>query len=354
MEAELAENLQPVKIDSLQKHPLQAAFLRLPFELRRSIYNYALFHTLSHSPEEIYFAVKPIKRLPPASLYFVNRQIRHELCAVISEKPNLPLTLHIHPRGTLYSSFSETQILAGKDRDVTRASKIHIYVWPPHPNRQATILDIWRCARDLQRQLLEAAVHLEAFWLDLLDNEVASWCQNDRILDTLDPDYSAEAQYGDTGRNDVTKLAQVFCRVRAERASICCSAAEELDMPTVFPKTSDRLSDICLMMKGKLEIPHDYYIETTLNDEFVYENKGSHERWYLKDHDMRTAFNTLMERTRAGEKKLTVTEWEQFLELWDPRFDELEFQQCDFKVMENFCRGLFVSGHESEAKLQIW
>lgn len=110
MEAEMSRSLQAAKIDSSSRHSQQAALLRLPLEIRQKIYAHALVHTMSPSPEKIYFAEEPITSLPPASLYFVNRQIHVELRAAFA-KIKGPLILHITPQGAFYSSFQRPRSL---------------------------------------------------------------------------------------------------------------------------------------------------------------------------------------------------------------------------------------------------
>ena len=78
MEAEVSRSLQAAKVDSSSKHSQQAALFRLPLEIRHEIYAHALVHTMSPSPEKMYFAEEPATSLPPASLSFVNQQIHIE------------------------------------------------------------------------------------------------------------------------------------------------------------------------------------------------------------------------------------------------------------------------------------
>ena len=138
----------------------------------------------------------------------MNRQIRIELRAAFA-KIKGPLILHITPQGAFYSSFSETAIFAGRSQDITRTSKFVITIWPPHPDRPVDIFEIWRSAREIQRQLIQAAP-LQGLWLQFYNKELASWCPNGRILDTLWPNDSSEAERRDTGWNDITNLAQNF------------------------------------------------------------------------------------------------------------------------------------------------
>lgn len=85
MEAELSRSLQAAKIDSSSRHAQPAGLLELPLELRQQIYAYALIHTMTPSPEEIYFPDESFTSLPPASLYFVNWQIHIELHATLAK-----------------------------------------------------------------------------------------------------------------------------------------------------------------------------------------------------------------------------------------------------------------------------
>ena len=208
MEAEISRQLEAAKINSSSRHSQHGALFRLRLEIRHRIYAYALLHTMSPSPEKIYFAEESITSLPPASLYFVNRQIHMELRAVFA-KIKGPLLLHINPQGAFCSSFSEITILAGTSRDITRASKFVITIWPPHPDWPVDIFEIWRSAREILRQLIQA-VPLQSLWLQFHNNELASWCPNGRILETLWPDDSPEAKERDTGWNDMTNHAQIF------------------------------------------------------------------------------------------------------------------------------------------------
>lgn len=320
MEGERSRHLQAAKFENSAEHSQQAAIFRLPLELRHGIYRYALLHSISFSPEKIYLAEESMRRPPPISLYFVNRQIHSELYTAVFSKPTGPLILHITPQGAFYSSFSETQILAGRNRDIARASKIHIFIWPPHPDRPADIFEIWRHARHIQRQLRQAAP-LESLGLEFSNNKLASWCPNGRIVDTLQPDESPEAKKGDTGYNDITWLAQIFCRVRTQLAGILLPP--ELRVPGAFPETLEELYDVRSMMKGKEEIPNSYHNEVTLTDKVRYDDIWGFQELELQGQGARIAIQKLDDMTCNGEKKLSVVEWWQFLEIWNPHFETL-------------------------------
>lgn len=327
----MSRSLQAAKIDSSSRHPQQAAFFRLPLEIRRKIYFHALVHTMSSSPEKIYFAEEPVTSLPPVSLYFVNRQIHIELRAAFT-KIKGPLTLHITPQGAFYSSFSETAILAGRSRDITRASKIVITFWPPHPDRPVDIFEIWRSAREIQRQLIQAAP-LQSLWLQFFNNELASWCPNGRILDTLWPDDSPEAKERDTGWNDMTNLAQIFCRVRTALGGF--NLAPELRMPGAFPETLKDLSHFRLMMKGEVTVPEFYHNEVTLADKMRYDDKWSfqEQELQLQKQGARIAIKKLAEMP----ENMSVMEWYRFLEIWNPHFETLRSHTRTYLWSERFC-----------------
>ena len=332
----MSRSLPAAKIDSSSRHSQQAALLRLPLEIRQKIYAHALVHTMSPSPEKIYFAEEPITGLPPASLYFVNRQIRVELRAAFAWIKG-PLILHITPQGAFYSSFSETAILAGRSRDITRASKFVIIIWPPHPDRPVDIFEIWRSAREIQRQLIQAAP-LQDLWLQFDNNELASWCPKGRILDTLWPDDSPEAKERDTGWNDITNLARIFCRVRTALGGF--NLAPELRMPGAFPETLEDLSYLRLMMKGELAVPELYHNEVTLADKMRYDDKWSfqEQELQLQRQGARIAIKKLTEMTYNGQEKMSVTEWYRFLELWNPHFETLTSHTRIYLWRKRFCR----------------
>lgn len=198
---------------ALQDMHNQLAFLNCPLNYAKQIYAYALIHTMTPSPEEIYFPNESFTSLPPASLYFVNWQIHIELHATLATINTIgPLVLHINPQGKFYSSFSETAILVGRSRDISRASKLVLKIWPPHPDRPLDIFGIWRSARTIQRQLIQLAP-LQGFWVQFLNNDLASWCPNGRILDTLWPYDGPEAQERDDYCKRITNLGQIFCRI---------------------------------------------------------------------------------------------------------------------------------------------
>ena len=123
----MSGNVSAAKTEPSPKDLQQATLLGLPLELRRRIYAYVLIHAMSPTPKEIYFAEGPIARLHPAPIYFVDRQIHLELHAAFAEKKG-PWILHITPQGVFYSSFSETQSLAGRCREITHESKFVITV----------------------------------------------------------------------------------------------------------------------------------------------------------------------------------------------------------------------------------
>lgn len=131
-----------------------AAFLRLPFELREKIYHYLFWASTFPEPQDIYTSENPVNtKQRPISLYFVNRQIRIGMRDLLLEKSNAHLL--VTHEGSFFTSFYETAILAGNFRDVAHASRLAILVWPPHPDRPADIVKIWRHLRVIQRQLLD-------------------------------------------------------------------------------------------------------------------------------------------------------------------------------------------------------
>lgn len=337
MEAEMSKSLQAAKIDSSPICLRQAAFFRLPLEIRQKIYAHCLNHTMSPSPERIYLNEGLITSLPPASLYFVNRQIHLELRAAFAKKKE-PLVLHVTPQGAFNSSFSETAILAGRSRDLTQASKVVIFIWPPHPDRPVDIFELWRSAREIQRQLIQAAAPFETLWLHFNNNKLASWCPNGRILDTLSPDDRPEAKEGDTGWNDVTNLAAIFCRVRTAEGGFIL--APELKTPDAFPETLKDLSVLRLMMKGEFAVPECYHNEVTPADKMRYDDNLSFEdqELELQKQGVNIAIEKLNEMTCNGQKKLSVMEWYQFLEIWNPRFESTISHTRIYPWRERFCR----------------
>ena len=112
---------------------------------------------------------------------------------------------------------------------------------------------------------------MQGLWLQFYNNELASLCPNGRILDTLWPDDSPEAKKRDTDWNDMTNLAQIFCRVSTALGGL--NLAPELRMPGAFPETLEDLSYLRMMKKGELAVPEFYHNEVTLVDKMRYDDK---------------------------------------------------------------------------------
>ncbi len=289
MEAETSTCLQAAKNGDSSNHPQRPAFFRVPPQIRQKIYAHSLVHAMHPSPENIYFAEEHTTRLPPASLYFVNRQIHFELRAIFTTLlKNQALVLNITPRGTFFSSQSETLFLAGRSRDINQASKLILSFSPPHPDRPVDIFDIWWHATKLRRQLIQVAP-LQSLVLRFDDNEIASWCQNGRILDTFWPDDRPEAQERDTGWNDLTNLTDIFCSVRAARAGYQVTPK----LGAVFQETSETLDLYTSIITGDILVPSRFHNEVTLADQ---------KRW---DKDLEILRTWMWNYNKAQELRLT-------------------------------------------------
>lgn len=164
-------------------------------------------------------------------------------------------------------SLLETLILAGQTRDITQASKVIITIWPPHSDRPADIFEIWRSARAIQRQLIRAN-SLQFLRLHFYNNEFASWCPHGKILDTLNPEEYPEADGEESGWNDISNIAEVFCRVRTVQGQF--GPTPEL---RAFAGTRDSLADIRTLMEGREEVPDCYHNEITLADKERHDGK---------------------------------------------------------------------------------
>lgn len=324
MVADICRSRQADKIkQSASAEPAQRtqpfAFLSLPLEIRPIIYGFAMLHNIHPSPEEIYFAEEPIACLPPASLYLVNRQISSELQEFYSKRDG-PLIIHITPQGELLSSFSEAQILAGRCRDLTRASDVYINIWPPHPERPIDIVNVWRSAKKVQRQLVKAAP-LQSLCVKFSDNELASWCRNGKAIGLLGDHHSQDPGAHWERWNDISDLGEAFARIRAR--SFGFIVEPELRTPGVFSET---LEDLTSGWFKEHENPDSYFKEVTLADLKRHHRfrRLKMQEWHLEEEGARIAISKLDEMTCNGQKKLSAIEWNRFLKVWKPRFERLE------------------------------
>lgn len=136
----------------------------------------------------------------------------------------------------------------------------------------------------------------------------------------------------------MTNLAKNFCRVRT--ALVGFQLAPELGMLGVFPETLEDFSLLRLMMKGELAVPKFYHNEVTLADKMRYDSDWSfeEEELQLQRQGARIAIKKLTEMTCNGQKKMSVMEWYQFLEIWNPHFETLYSHTRIYPWRERFCR----------------
>ena len=314
----------PRTADQTQKAPKSFPLLRLPLELRRRIYIHYLFDYRSPTPEVIYLGRQPLcSKDPPSPLLLVSSQVHAEVLDTVQTKP---ISLRVTHQGIQFDSLAETCFIAQKQsRDYASIPHLAITIWPPHPDRPMDLIAIWRHLRKLRRELRDVpSLQRVSFLFE--NNEMAGWTHKGKALDLLDPCNDDESPF-----NDLTCIMDLFSRVRAAKARWL------LPLGLRRSETTDNIQswrNACqAMMTGRIPVDEDAYSEENEEESSMQDYCDESTEWNLQHQNTEIARGKLDAMTI----RLSVEEWERFIELWSP-----DFERMDYKEYTGFNEGNYI------------
>ena len=308
----------PRMVDQPQKAPKSFPLLRLPLELRRQIYIRYLFIYRSPTPELIYLRPKTLpSKDPPSPLLLVSSQVRAEVLDTVQTKP---ISIRVTHQGIQFDSLAETCFIAHKrSRDYASIPRLFITIWPPHPDRPIDLIAIWRHLRKLRRELRDVPSLQRVDFL-FENNELAGWTHKGEALDLL-----GFSHYGELPFNDLTCIMDLFSRVRAVKAAWC------LPFGLRPGETTDDIRSwrnaYQAMMMGRISVDEEAYREENEEESSRQDEVDEDTAWNLQWKNTRIALDKL----DAMPGRMSMYEWQDFIELWSPDFSTtFEFYEDDY------------------------
>ena len=309
------------------------AFFRLSLELRHMIYSRVFSYTRKPKFNEVYISEGPARPMQrPIPLYFVNRQIQGEIEALLVRKP---LGLIITHEDVCFDSIAETSFSAGLQfRDLSRAPSLCIDIWPPHPDRPVDVFNIWRLMRDVRKQLMRAR-HLQSLTIRFTENKFASWSYNGKISNTFLPFKAPLSTSGgdDSGWNDLTYIAIMFCRVQATAVQFLIP--EVINGSNILKPSRIILSVATCAMTRNVSFPEHWQFLFDYAEKVRYRNRNLRQEQQLRKQGARIVLRRLDWMTSNGQRKLSPTEWTQFIHTWAPYFELLE--RNEYQGRRHYC-----------------
>ena len=309
--------------DRLPKLSESFPLLQLPLELRRRVYRHSIFYSRNPPLEDIYLKRLPDgRRDPPSPLLLVNSQVRAEVLDMVQI---WPIGLRVTHQGIRFNSLAETCFIAQRcSRDYGSIPHLVFEIWPPHPDRPTDIIDIWRHLRQLRKELLSVPV-LQRVSFAFAVNDMAAWTHNGRALGLLDSG-GENPLAAENGDNDVTKIMDLFARVRVSTSKPPFYLPRGLtpgNKTTAHVRAWRRLTNA--MMMGKIPFDEDTYSEESEKEAGVQDCIDDSREWYLQKKGAEIARDKLDAMTGHGQKpfRLSVREWEKFIAIWAPHFERL-------------------------------
>ena len=291
--------------------------LQLPLALRHQIFSISL-HSRKPSAESIYLRREADgSRDKPSPLLFVNKQIRLEVIDLLQRSP---ITIQVTHQSARFDSLGETCLIAQqRSRSYSEIENFRIEIWPPHPDRPTDIVDIWRHLRKLRKNLLGMS-RIKKISISFPNNKMAAWTQNGRVLTLFDPD-NQEPSISERGYNDITEIADLFSRVRAENAHFQPPCGLKRD------RTSGRcvglLREAQSMMMGQIPIDGDTYDDESEGQAEYQDDFELVRETVLQLRGAEIARDKLDRMTNHGFYKMHRREFEDFVERWSPKFNKL-------------------------------
>lgn len=294
--------------------------LRLPLEIRRKIYAFSLFNSQSPSAESIYLSRLPINwRDAPSPLLLVNGQVRDEVIELVQ---TYPITLRVTHQGAHFDGLAETCFIAQRrrPRDYSKISHLVIEIWPPHPDRPVDMIRIWRHLRQLRTVLRNTSL-LKQVSFFFKDNEMSTWTLDGEPRNVLEPRTNLFRGSVGMGYDDVTNIMELFARVRVAKATFHMPRGLARGETTEY--ISDFIQDVNAMMMGRIPIAEDVYDDEDEEDASHQDKADEDCEIDLEIAGAKIAHDKLDAMTRGGINKIDSYEWDEFIEIWSPRFELL-------------------------------
>ncbi|KAG8528616.1 uncharacterized protein KY384_006303 [Bacidia gigantensis] len=291
----------------------RSSFLGLPLEMRHCIYLYHLRTVLSLSSEALYFSQDSRELRPKLTpLIHVNTQIRDEVLEML--KADGLIELYITPRGTRFSGVTLTTLVANNLKiEFSMITTLRVVIWPPHPDRPADIVGIWRELRQLRSKLVQRPPLLKILFY-FQNNKIASWTSNGKVPRLL-------KSFED---NDIVSIMELLSAIRADRPIFRISSPSTIDADD-REELEYGLSDVCRVMIG--ETPYREIYDENDGASIRYMN-GFEEECELRLEKVQADIcrGKLDMMTEYGKNKLTWREWKEFKAKWTPNFDKVGYK----------------------------
>ena len=290
-------------------------FLRLPLEIRRKIYGFSLSNFQSPPAKPIYLSRLPINwRDPSSPLLLVNGQVRNEVIEMVQ---TYPITLRVTHQGFHFDGLAETCLIAQRrPRDFSAISHLVIEIWPPHPDRPVDMFHTWTHLKQLRTELRDMPL-LEQVSFFFRDNEMSTWTIGGKPLNVL----RSQTYYAfqGMGSDDVTTIIDLFTRVRVPEATFHMprglAPGESTEDVRYF------IEDATAMMTGRIPIDEDVYNDEDEEIPGYQESVEEDCQWDLETKGAEIAHKKLDRMTRNGMIKLSHNEFDEFIEIWSPKFE---------------------------------
>ena len=282
-------------------------------------------------PKAIYLRNLPDgSRDPPSSLLLVSSQVRAEVLDLVQ---TWPMFLRVTHQGIQFGSMAETCFIAQqRSRDYGTIPCLVVEIWPPHPDRPTDLIDIWRHLRKLRADL-RAATLLQRIYFIFADNEMASWTHNGEAIDLLDPYETHAKDFSIQGYNDLIRIMDLFARISAAKARFYLPVSLKSGKTTEHIRA--QLCYVSAMMTGRIPIDEEDGYSEEDKEQVEYQDWLDEEvESRLQFQGAKIARDKLNAMTGPGRRLLSEGQWEDFIELWSPRFEKL--MPRDFKGKSHY------------------
>lgn len=158
----------------------QSPLLRLPYELRRKIFRSSTCYVRSPSKEGSSvqaYAQDLVAFLEdgPSPLLGVNRQIRAEVIDVLKSRKDFGVRVTSYGITFITNSLT-TMIAQNRPKSFNGLPRLHIAIWPPHPDRPVDMIHLDENVHKL-RKTLYALPQIPKLFIWFENHRLVKWCQ---------------------------------------------------------------------------------------------------------------------------------------------------------------------------------
>ncbi|KAL8791071.1 MAG: hypothetical protein Q9213_000278 [Squamulea squamosa] len=318
-----ASNFSTSGLPNDEPLPRSSPLLRLPLELRRMIYRHGLpSHTLPRDKAlAIYQEDLPHVRFDqPSTFLLLNKQIHSEFCNIMQKSL---VSLRITGQGVAWTEFGLSACIAQDIRgDLSKISRLHVGIWPPHPDRPIESLYIWNHLRRL-RDKLRSYPQIQILALEFSDRADSTWLKDGRIRQDL----SWGCNLPNFETNDLITFLAVFTTVTnvqkalfAFSPAIAKSEARDCQMLRFFAVRT------ALTMQGSASLARDLTSKYFGSSDIIYTWPENFE-WEILEKEFKRdiaggALFKLNQVTDYGKRKLPEAKYDALVKRW-PYFEAL-------------------------------